>query len=397
MLVNQQTGFEERPQVVLGRPSGPPGARIWLSSPHMSGRERELVGEAFDSNFIAPLGPMVDRFESDLGRVTGFDHVAALSSGTAAMHLALRLSGIEAGDEVWGSSLTFIGGTAPVIYERAVPVFFDCDETTLIDLDLVEQELAAANTHGRLPKVLVVTDLYGNASDMRRARALCDRYGVTLIADSAESLGSTRFERPAGYGADFAVSSFNGNKIITTSGGGALASNNKAMIEKARFLATQARDPAPHYQHSTYGYNYRLSNICAAIGVGQLGVLADRVARRREIFARYSEALGTCAGVSFVPEPANGIANRWLTVIRLSQDARVTPVQLMAALNADQIESRPVWKPMHMQPVFEAARMVAGAQCEALFAQGVCLPSGSNMTDADQDRVIAILKTALDG
>jgi pyridoxal phosphate-dependent aminotransferase EpsN len=357
----------------------------------MSGRERFLVAEAFDSNFIAPVGPMIDRFEADVARFTGFDHVAALCSGSAAMHLALRLSGVNEGDQVWGASLTFIGGIAPAIYERAEPVFFDSDDATLIDLNLVEEELVHANKQNRLPKVLVVTDLYGNVVDFKFARALCDRYGITLISDSAESFGSTRFGMPAGHGADLVAYSFNGNKIITTSGGGALASNNKAMIDKARFLSMQAKDPAPHYQHTTYGYNYRMSNICAAIGVGQLEVIGERIAGRRAICSRYKKALARCAGVTVVPEPENGVANRWLTVIRLGKEARATPQQVMAALSRDLIDSRPVWKPMHMQPLFAKARIVGGAVSEAIFAEGVCLPSGTNMTDRDQDRVIAIL------
>lgn len=386
-------GLDESGQNVLLAPAP---NKLWLSSPHMSGREFELVREAFQSNFIAPLGPMVDRFEAALSVQTGLPHVAALSSGTAAIHLALRLSNVEPGDQVWGSSLTFIGGAAPIFYEKAVPVLFDCDANGLIDLDLVEEELATASRGDRLPKVLITTDLYGNVVDLERARAMCHRYGVVLVSDSAESVGSTLHGRAAGNGADFATYSFNGNKIITTSGGGALASNDHAAIERARFLATQARDPAPHYQHTTFGYNYRMSNICAAIGVGQMQVLAERVARRRAIFEQYSAAFRQTNSVSFLPEPDGGVANRWLTVMFLSPGAKRRPSDVIAKLAANDIECRPVWKPMHLQPVFKDARYIGGTRAADMFERGLCLPSGSNMRDDELARVIDVLHQALD-
>jgi pyridoxal phosphate-dependent aminotransferase EpsN len=385
-------GLDERAQITLGPPLQ---AKVWMSSPHMSGRELELVQEAFQSNFVAPLGPMVDRFEAVLAADTGIAHVAALSSGTGAIHLGLRLSDVQQGDEIWGSSLTFIGGAAPIFYEKAIPVLFDCDENGLIDLDLVEEALAAANRVGRLPKVLITTDLYGNVVDLERASAICRRYGVILIADSAEAVGSKLNGRAAGNGADFAAYSFNGNKIITTSGGGALASDNKVMIERARFLATQARDPAPYYQHTTFGYNYRMSNICAAIGVGQMEVLSQRVARRRAIFQQYQSALARTKDVSFLPEPQGGVANRWLSVLFIRRQSKVTPSQVMATLAAHDIECRPVWKPMHLQPVFKDARYVGGSRAADMFERGICLPSGSNMLDEDLARVIQLLCAAI--
>lgn len=385
-------GLDERAQTSLAPPSK---AKVWMSSPHMSGRELELVQEAFQSNFVAPLGPMVDRFEAALSADTGIAHVAALSSGTGAIHLGLRLADVQQGDEIWGSSLTFIGGAAPIFYEKAVPVLFDCDENGLIDLDLVEEALAAANRIGRLPKVLITTDLYGNVVDLERASAMCRRYGVSLIADSAEAVGSKLRGRAAGYGADFAAYSFNGNKIITTSGGGALASDNKAMIERARFLATQARDPAPHYQHTTFGYNYRMSNICAAIGVGQMEVLSQRVARRRAIFQHYQAALAGATDVSFLPEPLDGVANRWLSVLFIGKRATVTPSDVMQQLAMHDIECRPVWKPMHLQPVFKDARFIGGTRATDMFERGICLPSGSNMRDEDLARVIRLLVAAI--
>lgn len=388
----RRPGLDETAQNLLVAPSE---TKLWLSSPHMSGRELELVQDAFKSNFVAPLGPMVDRFEAALSADTGIAHVAALSSGTGAIHLALRLAEVQQGDEVWGSSLTFIGGAAPIFYEKAVPVLFDCDACGLIDLDLVEEALATANRLGRLPKVLITTDLYGNVVDLDRASALCRRYGVILISDSAEAVGSKLKGRAAGYGADFAAYSFNGNKIITTSGGGALASDNKNLIERARFLATQARDPAPHYQHTTFGYNYRMSNICAAIGVGQMEVLAQRVARRRAIFRQYQDALALKNDVSFLPEPVGGVANRWLSVLFLGGDAKVTPSVVMNALAAHNIECRPVWKPMHLQPVFKDARFVGGRCAGNMFERGLCLPSGSNMRDDELARVIDLLGAAL--
>ncbi len=359
----------------------------------MGGDELPLIHEVFASNWLAPTGPMVTRFEDELGTLTGIENVAALSSGTAALHLALRLSKIGAGDEVWGATMTFIGGVAPILYAGATPVFVDIEkEQLLIDLDLLEAELALARIVGRIPKVVITTDLYGHVVDGKRIRALADDYGFIWISDAAEAAGAYRDDCHAGKGADFAILSFNGNKIITTSGGGALASDRADLIDRARFLSTQARDPAPHYEHTTFGYNYRLSNVCAAIGVGQLGVLAQRADQRRHINALYRDRLGHIAGLKFSPEAPGMRANRWLTTVQVDPStAGFDREDIRLALEAENIESRPLWKPMHMQPLFAGTRTLGGAVAEQTFANGLCLPSGSAMTDADVKRVCAII------
>ena len=361
----------------------------------MGGDELPLVQDVFASNWIAPTGPMVNEFEERLASLTGLAHVAALSSGTAALHLALRLSGIGEGDRVWSPTMTFIGGVAPIHYCGAVPVFLDIvSDTLLLDLDLLELSLSEAARDGLLPKVVITTDLYGHVIDGRRMAALRDRFGFIWISDAAEAVGAYRDDKHAGYGADFAVLSFNGNKIITTSGGGALASDNAAAIDQARFLSTQARDAAPHYQHSTFGYNYRLSNVCAAIGVGQLRVLADRVSARRQVNARYQERLRSISGLLFSPEPEGMRANRWLTTVLIDPAlAGFDREQVRLTLEAEQIESRPLWKPMHLQPLYAAAASIGGAVAERAFEIGLCLPSGSNMADGDADRICDIVET----
>jgi len=371
--------------------------RLFLSSPHMGGDEQALVQGVFDSNWIAPTGPMVTQFEQDLASLTGIGHVAALSSGTAALHLALRLSDIGPGDEVWGATMTFIGGVAPIVYLGATPVFFDIEEEQfLIDLEILEAGLANARRAGKLPKVVITTDLYGHVVDAARMRVLSREFGFIWISDAAEAVGAYRDNCHAGKGADFAILSFNGNKIITTSGGGALASDNGAWIDRARFLSTQARDNAPHYEHTTFGYNYRLSNVCAAIGVGQLRVLEARVARRREIKALYQDMLGNLPGVRFSPEAKGMRANRWLTTICIDPAyAAADREGLRVALEAVNIESRPLWKPMHMQPVFRDARCYGGAVSERAFATGLCLPSGSSMELFDIERVCAVARSVL--
>ena len=373
--------------------------RIFLSPPHMGGREQVLVQEAFASNYIAPLGPMVDAFEREFSAYIGIPHCVALSSGTAAMHLALRELGVGPGDEVLASTLTFIASVSPVTFLGAQPVFMDCDrQSWCLDPELLAAELAAAAQRGKLPKVVIPTDLYGQACDLDRLLVICQPYGVPVVCDSAEAVGTRYKERHAGTRARAAVYSFNGNKIITTSGGGMLASDDKHLIDRARHLATQAREPAPHYEHKEIGNNYRMSNLLAAVGRGQLEVLDERVNRRRGLCTRYQEAIGHLPGVSFMPEPAYGRCTRWLTVIQLDPaQARRTPEQVRLALEADNIEARPVWKPMHLQPVFAGCRQVGGAVAEECFARGLCLPSGSSMSDADQERVIAILRRELCG
>jgi pyridoxal phosphate-dependent aminotransferase EpsN len=363
--------------------------RLHLSPPHMSGRERDLVQAVFDSNWIAPTGPMVDAFETGLAALTGTRAVAALASGTAALHLALRLCDVQPGDAVWGATMTFIGGVAPIRYLGAEPVFLDVSpDDLLLDLDMLESALAT----GAAPKVVISTDLYGNVVDMRRMRALADRHGFRWISDSAEAAGAERDGRHAGSGADFIILSFNGNKIITSSGGGALASDDVEAIDRARFLSTQARAPAPHYEHETCGYNYRLSNVCAAIGVGQLDVLRERVDARRAIHARYVERLGAVPGLRFHAEAAGTRANRWLTTIVIDPARAGFDREAARRMLEDHaIESRPLWKPMHMQPVFAGARTIGGAVAEAAFADGLCLPSGSAMRPDQVDRVADLL------
>jgi len=365
--------------------------RIYLSRPHMSGHEAARVAEAFASNFVAPLGPQLDAFEARVAAYLGRGlHCVGLSSGSAALHLALRIAGVGSGDEVWISSMTFAGGIFPVNYLGATPRFFDLDaESWTVDTAILAEELAKAAAENRLPKAIVPTDLYGQSVDLDALEALAVRYGVRLIVDSAESIGATYREgRRAGTGGDAAILSFNGNKIITTSGGGMLVTRHKAWADEARFLATQARDQAPHYEHSTFGYNYRLSNICAAIGLGQMEVLDDRVARRREIFVRYKSALAR-PGIAFMPEPEGQYSTRWLTALTIDPDQTgVTREDIRLRLMEHQIESRPLWKPMHMQPLYAGAPYHGKGVDERLFANGLCLPSGSDMTDTQQDEVI---------
>jgi dTDP-4-amino-4,6-dideoxygalactose transaminase len=372
------------------------GERPWifLSAPHMSGDERKLVDEVFDMNYVAPAGPMIPRFEKALSETTGHAETAALSSGTAAMHLALRVLGIGAGDEVWTSSLTFIGGVAPILYERATPVFLDVSpKDWTLDVGMLSEALKAGAKKGKLPKAVLPVDIYGQSCDLDSILELCGAHDVPVVVDSAEAMGASYRGRHAGKGALLATYSFNGNKIITTSGGGALAGDNVKLIEEARKLSQQAREPYMHYEHQTYGYNYRLSGLCAAVGVGQLRVLSERVARRRAIFARYKKELGDLPGISFMPEADYGVANRWLTVIMLDEkQGAPSPEELRLSLDAERIEARPVWKPMHQQPVFRDARMIGGKVSEGLFKTGLCLPSGTIMSEEDLTRVIATIR-----
>ena len=371
--------------------------RLFLSPPHMSGEELQLVTQAFASNYVAPTGEMLTAFEAEFSRVTGLPHCVALSSGTAAMHLSIKMLGIEPGDEVWAATLTFIASISPAVHERAEPVFVDCDESSwTLDPQLLAEALAKAARLGKLPKAVIPTDLYGQSSDLDQIVNICDRYEVPVISDSAEAMGASYRGRHAGDGAQTAIFSFNGNKIITTSSGGMLASHDKRLVDQARFLATQARADVAHYEHQALGFNYRLSNICAAIGLGQLHVLNQRVARRREIFARYQRNLAHCAGVSFMPEASYGKSTRWLSVMLINPAiAQGTAESVRFALDRASIESRPVWKPMHLQPVFAHARAIGGAVAEKFFDHGLCLPSGSAMSDDDIDRVSEIVLTTL--
>lgn len=365
--------------------------RIYLSPPHMGPDERSLLLEAFDSNWIAPLGPHVDAFEREVALRVGAAHAVALSSGTAALHLALEVLGVGQGDEVLVSSLTFAATVNPVIYRGAVPVFIDSEPSTWnMDPGLLEEELAACRRRGKLPKAVIVVDLYGQCADYGRILEACSRHGVPVLEDAAEALGASWSGRQAGSLGALGVFSFNGNKIITTSGGGMLVSNRADWIEKARFLATQARDPAPHYEHSQIGYNYRLSNLLAAVGRGQLHSLDAKVERRREINGLYRRLLGSLPGIEFMPEAEGGRSNCWLTCITIDP-ARygATREEIRKHLESEDIEARPVWKPMHLQPVFEKARVRGGGVAARLFQRGLCLPSGSSLSDEDVERVAA--------
>lgn len=373
--------------------------RIYLSRPHMSGFEEECVADAFASNFIAPLGPQLDAFEASVRDYLDADvHCVGLSSGSAALHLALRVAGVGPGDEVWISSMTFAGGIFPVNYLGATPRFFDLDpKSWTIDTARLAEELAKAASENRLPKAIVPTDLYGQSADLDALESFAEQYGVSLIVDSAESLGASYKDgRKAGTGGDASILSFNGNKIITTSGGGMLVTRHEAWANEARFLATQARDSAPHYEHSTLGYNYRLSNICAAIGLGQMEVLDARVARRREIFARYKTAISH-PGIAFMPEPEGRHSTRWLTALTIDPTiAGVTREDIRLMLLEYQIESRPLWKPMHMQPLYAGAAYHGEGTDERLFANGLCVPSSSDMSDEQQDEVIELITALLE-
>ncbi len=356
----------------------------------MGDRELEFVREAFETNWIAPVGPHVDAFEQEFCQTIGASHAAAVSSGTAALHLALRLVGIEPGDEVICSTLTFIATASPITYLGAKPIFIDSDRTSWnMNPDLLRETLAKQAHQGKLPKAVVVVHLYGQSADLSPIVNACNEYEIPLIEDAAEALGATYKGRSPGTFGRIGIFSFNGNKIITTSGGGMLVSEDADLVAKARFLATQARDPAPHYQHSEIGYNYRLSNVLAGIGRGQLRVLEERVAARRRNFATYQQALGKLPGIEFMPEAAFGRATRWLTCLTVDADTfGVDREQIRVALAQQQIEVRPVWKPLHLQPVFSGCECVGGAIAEDLFNRGLCLPSGSNLTSEDLERVI---------
>ena len=363
--------------------------RLFLSPPHMSGGELSLVEDAFRSNWIAPLGPHVDALEREFAEALGVRHAAALSSGTAALHLAIRLAGIRPGDEVLCSTLTFVASANPIVYEGATPVFVDSDEATWnMDPALLAQELDDMKRRGRPPRAVVVAHLYGQSADLDPIVEACRRHDVPLIEDAAEALGARYKGAAPGSRGRMGIFSFNGNKIITTSGGGMLVSDDPTLVQEARFMATQSRDPAPHYEHSRLGFNYRMSNVLAAIGRGQLQVLEDRVARRRAVFDQYGEALKDVPGITWMPEAPFGRSTRWLSVALIDREAfGATPEDVRRELDARDIESRPVWKPLHLQPLYRGCRAVRGAVSERLFATGLCLPSGSQMTPADVRRV----------
>lgn len=369
--------------------------RVYLSPPHMSPCERELLLAAFDSNWIAPLGPEVDRFEQEFAAAVGAKHAAAVSSGTAALHLALILLGVRPGDEVLTSTLTFAATANAITYCGARPVFIDSEPRTWnMDPALLAEELEDCARRGKPPTAVVVVDIYGQCADYEPILAACRRHGVPLIEDAAEALGAEYRGRAAGRFGLIGCFSFNGNKIITTSGGGMLVSDEQDFVQRARFLASQARDPAPHYEHTQLGYNYRMSNLLAAIGRGQLAVLSDRVERRRANFEFYRQALADLPGIEFMSENPRGRSTRWLTCL-LVDPCRfgATRDDVLRVLDRENIESRPVWKPMHLQPVFASCRARGGAVADDLFRRGLCLPSGSNLREEDRDRVVAAIRS----
>lgn len=369
--------------------------KIYLSSPNMGGKEFEFVKEAFDTNWIAPLGPNVNGFEEDLQKYTGAEHAAALSAGTAALHLALILADVKAGDFVLCSTFTFSASANPIVYQGALPVFIESEaETWNASPVFLEQAIVDLEQQGKKPKAFILVHLYGMPAKVEEIKAICEKYQVILIEDAAEALGSSYKGKHPGALGDYGVLSFNGNKIITTSGGGALLSNDKSKIEKARFLATQARDPAPHYQHSEIGYNYRMSNICAGIGRGQMLILDQRVAQKRALHAWYEKLLAHVPGITFLKEPEGFTSNRWLTCVLVDPAlAGLTREDIRLALEKENIESRPLWKPMHLQPVFQQSIYYGDRLSEKLFEQGLCLPSDTNIEEEEKERIVSVFRT----
>lgn len=373
--------------------------RILLSPPHISGREQVYMEEAIDSGWIAPIGPQVDAFEREMAAYTGSKGALALSSGTAAIHLALRLAGVTAGDYVICSTLTFVASANPILYLGATPVFVDSEPETWNMCPLAfERACQDLNDKGQLPKAAIVVNLYGQSARMEPIVQIANRYGITLIEDAAESLGAFYQGKASGTWGKFGIYSFNGNKIITTSGGGMLVSDDIDALEQARFWSTQARDHARHYQHSEMGYNYRLSNLLAAVGRGQLEVLEKRVERRRTIGRKYAERLSDIPGLVFMPEAPNCRSTRWLSALTIDEElAGFSSIQLLSWLDHNNIEARPVWKPLHLQPLFESNKYYPYHEgysvSDTLFTTGVCLPSGSSLSDEDLERVIHTIET----
>lgn len=368
--------------------------RIYLSSPTMHGEEQRFVAEAFDTNWVAPLGPNVNQFETEIAAYTGCGYAAALSAGTAAIHLGLKLLGVGEGDIVFVSSLTFSASCNPIVYEKAVPVLIDSEPDTW---NMSPQALERAFEKYPHPKAVVVVHLYGTPAKLDEIMQICERHNVPILEDAAESLGSTYDGKYTGTFGRIGVFSFNGNKIITTSGGGMLVSKEEALVNEARVLSTQARDPARHYQHSKIGYNYRMSNVVAGIGRGQLMHLDEHMRLKRAIYQRYQEAFADLDEITMNPMNPKGDANNWLSCITIEKDSKVTPDRIMDALEAENIESRPIWKPMHLQPVFAACEFFGHNEkepgvSEDIFNRGVCLPSDIKNTDADMERVIGIVR-----
>ena len=368
--------------------------RIYLSPPHMSGEEIALVQEVFAANWIAPAGPHLAAFEQQMCDYTGAKHAVALSSGTAAIHLALLTIDTQPDDEVFVSTLTFSGSVNPIVYTGAKPVFIDCEACSWnMDPNLLEDALKRRARAGKLPKAVIPVHLYGQPADMDSIMTLCDEYGVVVIEDAAEALGSHYRDQHPGTIGRFGIFSFNGNKIITTSGGGMLVSDEKPLIDHARKLSTQAREPVCHYEHTEIGYNYRLSNVSAAIGCGQLKVIEERVRRKREIFDYYQTHLGDLPGLTFVDEVPGTLHTRWLSVMLVDPEQFGADREYVRMrLEDHNIESRPVWKPMHLQPVFQRYEAIGGTMAESLFDQGICLPSGTALTDEQLEMIVSIIR-----
>lgn len=369
--------------------------RIYLASPHIGDEEMKYIQQAFDTNWVAPLGPNVEGFENELKEYVNVKNATALSSGTSAIHLALKVLGVKEGDVVFCSSLTFSATVNPVIYEKAIPVFIDSDyKTWNMSPKALQDAFDDAVKNNKLPKAVIVVNLYGQSADYDEILKICNKYNVPVIEDAAESLGTTYKERQTGTIGEIGIFSFNGNKIITTSGGGMMVSNNEEYTKKALFLATQAREPERHYEHKEIGYNYRMSNICAGIGRGQLKVLDERISKKKYIYESYKKAFENIDDIDMMPIYES--PNYWLSVITIKDGSRIKPIDIMEKLEKENIESRPVWKPMHMQPVFKDYKFFSdldeGSVSEDLFNRGVCLPSDTKMTDEDLNRVIDLVK-----
>ncbi len=367
--------------------------KIWLSSPHMGGREREYVSEAFDANWIAPVGPHICNFEKEISKVSKNFHIASLSSGTAAIHLALILAGVSKNDNVICSSFTFSASANPIKYLGANPIFIDSEkESWNMCPELLNKAILEEIKNNKKPKAIVLVHLYGMPAKLDEIISVANRFDIPVIEDAAEALGSKYKDQQLGTFTDFGIYSFNGNKIITTSGGGALVCKNKMLTDKARFLATQARDNAKHFEHSEVGYNYRMSNVCAAIGLGQLEFLSERVSRKREIFNFYKNELSAIKEITFLEEVEGSFSNYWLTTILLEKNSAIDCEQMRLCLENDNIESRPLWKPMHLQPVFKDCKSYVNGVSEDFFNRGLCLPSGTNMAHEDLKRIVMNIK-----
>lgn len=374
--------------------------RIFLASPHMSGKEMKYIQEAFDTNWIAPLGANVNNFEKEISNYVNISDAAALVSGTSAIHLALKLCDVKEGDTVFCSSLTFSASCNPIVYEKAIPVFIDSEESSWnMCPKSLQMAFDDAIKNNQLPKAVIVVNLYGQSADYDKIKPICDKYNVAIIEDAAESLGTTYKGIQTGTIGKFGIYSFNGNKIITTSGGGMLVSNDIKAIQKSRFLATQARENERHYEHKEIGYNYRMSNVVAGIGRGQLEVLDERISQKRHIYETYKNAFEDIKDIEMMPICDYNELNYWLSVMTLNKDSKVKPIDIMLALEKENIESRPVWKPMHMQPVFKGYKFFSVSEevsvSEDLFNRGVCLPSDTKMTEEEINKIISIVKETM--